>query len=68
VATRRGDAQFDLGIDGGENHGKLSAVDRKRLTAVMHGVETDELKHPRFTKEEAAASGEKEKEMGSVKL
>ena len=32
----------------------------------MHGVETDELKHPRFTKEEAAASGEKE--MGSVKL
>ena len=34
----------------------------------MHGVETDELKHPRFTKEAAAASGEKEKEMGSVKL
>jgi hypothetical protein len=31
-------------------------VDQKRLTAVMRGLGTGELKHPRFTKEEAAAS------------
>jgi hypothetical protein len=33
-------------------------VDQKRLTAVMRGLGSGELKHPRFTKEEAAASGE----------
>ena len=38
--------------------GKLPAVDQKRLTAVMRGLGSGELKHPRFTKEEAAASGE----------
>lgn len=35
---------------------KLFAVDQKRLTAVMRGLGTGELRHPRFTKEEAAAS------------
>ena len=31
-------------------------MNQKRLIAVMRGLETGELKHPRFTKEEAAAS------------
>ena len=42
--------------------GKLPAVDQKRLTAVMRGLGSGELKHPRFTKEEAAASGGTEHE------
>ena len=41
-----------------KDNGKLPAVDQKRLTAVMRGLGSGELKHPRFTKEEAAASGE----------
>ena len=45
-------------LTAGKDNGKLSAVDQKRLTAVMRGLGTGELKHPRFTKEEAAASGE----------
>ena len=40
----------------GKKDGKLSDVDQKRLTAVIRGLGTGELKHPRFTKEEAAAS------------
>ena len=45
------------GGDGGDS-GKLPIVDQKRLTAVMRGLGSGELKHPRFTQEEAAASGE----------
>ena len=44
------------------DNGKLSAVDQKRLTAVMRGLGSGELKHPRFTREEAAASGGTEHE------
>ena len=46
------------GLTAEGDSGKLPAVDQKRLTAVMRGLGTGELKHPRFTKEEAAASGE----------
>ena len=49
---------MDRELTEGKDNGKLSAVDQKRLTAVMRGLGTGELKHPRFTKEEAAASGE----------
>ena len=42
----------------GKKDGTLLAVDQKRLTAVMRGLGSGELKHPRFTQEEAAASGE----------
>ena len=42
--------------------GTLAAVDQKRLTAVMRGLGSGELKHPRFTREEAAASGGTEHE------
>lgn len=45
-------------LTAGKDNGKLFAVDQKRLTAVMRGLGTGELKHPRFTKEEAASSGE----------
>ena len=45
-------------LTAGKNNGPLLAVDQKRLTAVMRGLGTGELKHPRFTKEEAAALGE----------
>ena len=45
-------------LPAGKKDGTLPAVDQKRLTAVMRGLGTGELKHPRFTKEEAAASGE----------
>ena len=45
-------------LTAGKDNDKLSAVDQKRLTVVMRGLGTGELKHPRFTKEEAAASGE----------
>ena len=48
----------DRELTAGKDNGKLFAVDQKRLTAVMRGLGTGELKHPRFTKEEAAASGE----------
>ena len=44
------------GLTAGKNNGRLFAVDQKRLTAVMRGLGSGELKHPRFTKEEAAAS------------
>ncbi|MBR1587682.1 MAG: hypothetical protein IJ658_05095 [Kiritimatiellae bacterium] len=37
-------------------------MDQKRLTAVMRGLGSGELKHPRFTREEAAASGGTEHE------
>ena len=47
-----------LELTAGKDNGKLFAVDQKRLTAVMRGLGTGELKHPRFTKEEAAASGD----------
>ena len=43
-------------LTGGKKNGKLSDVDQKRLTAVMRGLGTGELKHPRFTTEEFAAS------------
>ena len=43
-------------MTGGKKNGKLSDVDQKRLTAVMRGLGTGELKHPRFTTEEFAAS------------
>jgi len=43
-------------LTAGGKDGRLLAVDQKRLTAVMRGLETGKLKHPRFTKEEAAAS------------
>ena len=46
------------GLTAGKNNDRLLAVDQKRLTAVMRGLGSGELKHPRFTKEEAAASGE----------
>ena len=46
------------GLTARKDNGKLPAVDQKRLTAVMRGLGSGELKHPRFTKEEAAASGE----------
>ena len=36
--------------------GKIVDVDQQRLTAVMRGLETGELKHPRFTQDEFAAS------------
>ncbi len=39
-----------------KRNGILRNVDQKRLTAVMRGLGSGELKHPRFTKEEAAAS------------
>ena len=45
-------------LTAGKKDGTLPAVDQKRLTAVMRGLGTGELKHPRFTREEAAASGE----------
>ena len=45
-------------LTAGKKDGTLPAVDQKRLTAVMRGLGTGELKHPRFTKEEAATSGE----------
>ena len=44
------------GLTAGKGNGRISAVDQKRLTAVMRGLGSGELKHPRFTKEEAAAS------------
>jgi hypothetical protein len=44
------------GLTARKNNGKLPAVDQKRLTAVMRGLGSGELKHPRFTQEEAAAS------------
>ena len=44
------------GLTAGRKDGTLAAVDQKRLTAVMRGLGSGELKHPRFTKEEAAAS------------
>lgn len=44
------------GLTARKDSGKLPAVDQKRLTAVMCGLGSGELKHPRFTKEEAAAS------------
>ena len=57
--ARKGSQKAAAGeLTEGKDNGKLSAVDQKRLTAVMRGLGTGELKHPRFTKEEAAASGE----------
>ena len=44
------------GLTAGMEDGTLAAVDQRRLTAVMRGLGSGELKHPRFTKEEAAAS------------
>ena len=44
------------GLTAGKGNGKIPAVDQRRLTAVMRGLGSGELKHPRFTKEEAAAS------------
>ena len=44
------------GLTAGMKDGTLAAVDQRRLTAVMRGLGSGELKHPRFTKEEAAAS------------
>ena len=37
-------------------HGTMRDVEQKRLTEVIRGLETGRLRHPRFTKEEAAAS------------
>ena len=45
-----------VGLTGGKKDAKLSNVDQKWLTAVMRGLGTGELKHPRFTTEEFAAS------------
>ena len=50
------------GLTAGRKDGTLAAVDQKRLTAVMRGLGSGELKHPRFTREEAAASGGTEHE------
>ena len=50
------------GLTAEGKNGKLPTVDQKRLTAVMRGLGSGELKHPRFTKEEAAASGGTEHE------
>ena len=43
-------------LTGAKRNVKLSTVNQKRLKAVMRGLETGELKHPRFTREEFAAS------------
>ncbi|MBQ5795026.1 MAG: hypothetical protein IIW14_03430, partial [Kiritimatiellae bacterium] len=55
-----GEAKFMVGwaLKHRGKDGKIPGVDQKRLTAVMRGLGSGELKHPRFTKEEAAASGE----------
>ena len=45
-------------LTAGRKDGTLAAVAQTRLTAVMRGLGTGELKHPRFTKEEAVSSGE----------
>ena len=48
--------KYGEGLTVGKDNGKLSGVDQKRLTEVIRGLGSGELKHPRFTKEEAAAS------------
>ena len=44
-------------LTGEVKFGKVRAMDHKRLADVMRGLVADRLKHPRFTKEEVAASG-----------
>ena len=56
--NRRAPPSLIWELTAGKKDGTLPAVDQKRLTAVMRGLGTGELKHPRFTKEEAATSGE----------
>ncbi len=52
-----GVARFSRGVlKRSGKDGKIVDVDQQRLTAVMRGLETGELKHPRFTREEFAAS------------
>ena len=52
------DIRFSIGgvLKRSGKDGKIVDVDQQRLTAVMRGLETGELKHPRFTREEFAAS------------
>lgn len=45
-----------VGLTGGKKDAKLSNVDQKWLTAVMRRLGSGELRHPRFTTEEFAAS------------
>jgi hypothetical protein len=56
--TVRADIRFSVGgaLKRRGKDGKIPGVDQKRLTAVMRGLESGELKHPRFTQDEFAAS------------
>ena len=52
-------ARFAVAVEAltaGKKNGRLSDVDQKRLTAVIRGLGTGELKHPRFTKDNSGTT------------